>query len=90
MRKALLVFYPQLASTRLVDCKVRVIDEGSGIGATVRMLIESSDREQEQCTVADSLEYSLLRRGIKPVQSIESPRLVSFAVIPATAGIQRN
>ncbi len=81
MRKALLVFYPQLASIRLVDYKVRVIDEGGGTGATVRVLIESSDGEQEWRTVgssvniieaswlalADSLEYWLLRKGIKPV-----------------------
>ena len=81
MRKALLVFYPQLASIRLVDYKVRVIDEGGGTGAQVRVLIESSDGEQEWRTVgssvniieaswlalADSLEYWLLRKGIKPV-----------------------
>jgi 2-isopropylmalate synthase len=81
MRKALVVFYPQLASIRLVDYKVRVIDEGGGTGATVRVLIESSDGEQEWRTVgssvniieaswlalADSLEYWLLRKGIKPV-----------------------
>jgi 2-isopropylmalate synthase len=74
MRKALLVFYPQLASIRLVNYKVRIIDEGDGTSATVRVLIESSGGEQEWSTagssvnvikarwlaLADSLEYWLL------------------------------
>jgi 2-isopropylmalate synthase len=41
-RKAVLVFYPPLASVQLVDYKVRV-------------LIESSDGEQEWCTMGSSV-----------------------------------
>ena len=78
MRKALLFFYPALETVRLVDYKVRVIDDAGGTGARVRVLIESSDGEHEWRTVgssaniieaswlalADSLEYWLLRKGL--------------------------
>lgn len=42
LRKALLVFYPQLAAMHLRDFKVRVIDSG-GTASVVRVLIESTD-----------------------------------------------
>jgi len=75
LRKALVVFYPRLAAVRLVDYKVRVIEETAGTEARVRVLIESSDGEHEWRTVgssaniieasylalADSLEYWLLK-----------------------------
>ncbi|MBI2165623.1 MAG: citramalate synthase [Chloroflexi bacterium] len=74
-RKALLQFYPKLKSVRLVDYKVRVVDQGSGTGANVRVLIESTDGSGTSQTVgcstniieaswmalADSLEWWLLR-----------------------------
>ncbi|MBA7593703.1 (R)-citramalate synthase [subsurface metagenome] len=76
LRKALLVFYPSLAVVRLVDYKVRAIDETEGTGSRVRVFIESSDGKHEWRTVgsstniieaswlalADSLEYWLLRQ----------------------------
>ncbi|MDY6916414.1 MAG: alpha-isopropylmalate synthase regulatory domain-containing protein, partial [Chloroflexota bacterium] len=75
LRKALVVFYPRLAVVRLVDYKVRALDETAGTGSKVRVLIESSDGEREWRTVgsstniieasylalADSLEYWLLK-----------------------------
>ncbi len=81
MRKALLVFYPSLEAVRLVDYKVRAIEETEGTGSRVRVLIESSDGEQEWRTVgsstniieaswlalADSLEYWLLKKGTTPL-----------------------
>ena len=81
MRKALLVFYPSLEAVRLVDYKVRAIEETEGTGSRVRVLIESSDGEQEWRTVgsstniieaswlalADSLEYWLLKKGTAPL-----------------------
>ena len=81
MRKALLVFYPSLEAVRLVDYKVRAIDETEGTGSRVRVLIESSDGEHEWRTVgsstniieaswlalADSLEYWLLKKGTVPL-----------------------
>ncbi len=76
LRKALVEFYPSLAQVKLVDYKVRILDESAGTEAQVRVLIESSDGEQEWRTVgsstniieaswlalADSLEYWLLRK----------------------------
>ena len=75
LRKALLQFYPSLARVRLVDYKVRILEESVGTGAQVRVLIESTDGTDEWRTVggssniieaswlalADSLEYWLLK-----------------------------
>jgi 2-isopropylmalate synthase len=76
LRKALLQFYPSLAQVKLVDYKVRILEESVGTGSQVRVLIESSDGVEEWRTVgsstniieaswlalADSLEYWLLRQ----------------------------
>jgi len=76
LRKALLQFYPSLAQVRLVDYKVRILEESGGTGSQVRVLIESSDGVEEWRTVgsssniieaswlalADSLEYWLLKQ----------------------------
>ncbi len=75
LRKALLQFYPSLAQVKLVDYKVRILEESVGTGAQVRVLIESTDGVNEWHTVgssaniieaswlalADSLEYWLLK-----------------------------
>ncbi|MBI2858346.1 MAG: citramalate synthase [Chloroflexi bacterium] len=75
LRKALTEFYPRLALVKLVDYKVRILDESSGTGAYVRVLIESSDGETSWRTVGssaniieaswlaliDSLEYWLVK-----------------------------
>ncbi|MBI2846576.1 MAG: citramalate synthase [Chloroflexi bacterium] len=77
LRKALLQFYPSLAAVKLIDYKVRIIDETEGTRAKVRVLIESTDGERQWRTVgsstniieaswlalADSLEYWLTRRA---------------------------
>jgi len=63
VRKALLEFYPTIDSVRLVDYKVRVVDSTAGTGASVRVLIECSDEENEwQCVGAstDIIEASWL------------------------------
>ncbi len=79
LRKALLQFYPSLAAIKLVDYKVRILEESTGTRSQVRVLIESSDGVEEWRTVgsstniieaswlalADSLEYWLLRKGEK-------------------------
>jgi len=76
LRKALLRFYPSLAQVKLVDYKVRILEESIGTGSQVRVLIESSDGVKEWRTVgsstniieaswlalADSLEYWLLKQ----------------------------
>ena len=76
LRKALLPFYPSLAQLKLVDYKVRILEESIGTGSQVRVLIESSDGVSEWRTVgsstniieaswmalADSVEYWLLKQ----------------------------
>ncbi len=54
LRKALLRFYPQIALMKLVDYKVRVLDEKEGTGAKVRVIIESSDGTDTWNTVGVS------------------------------------
>jgi len=77
LRKALLQFYPDLASVKLVDYKVRILEESTGTESQVRVLIESSDNGEQWTTVgssaniieaswlalADSVEYWLIKRG---------------------------
>jgi 2-isopropylmalate synthase len=75
LRKALLQFYPDLARVKLVDYKVRILEESGGTGSKVRVLIESTDGDKEWHTVgsspniieaswlalADSLEFWLIK-----------------------------
>ncbi len=75
LRKALEVFYPQVAEMRLIDFKVRVMDSASATASTVRVLIESSDGTESWSTVGvsqdiieaswialvDSIEYKLTK-----------------------------
>jgi len=76
LRKALLQFYPKLVQVKLIDYKVRILEESGGTESQVRVLIESSDGVEEWRTVgsstniieaswlalADSLEYWLLKQ----------------------------
>lgn len=77
LRKALLQFYPDLAIVKLIDYKVRILEESAGTEARVRVLIGSSDGQHQWATVgsstnvieaswislADSLEYWLLKKA---------------------------
>lgn len=54
LRKALIPAFPTLATVRLVDYKVRVINSNEGTAARVRVVIESSDDEEEWTTVGVS------------------------------------
>jgi 2-isopropylmalate synthase len=83
LRKALLRFYPSLEQVKLVDYKVRILEESVGTDAQIRVLIESSDGVDQWRTVgsstniieaswlalADGLEYWLVKRGIAPVST---------------------
>ena len=76
LRKALLQFYPRLIQVKLIDYKVRILEESVGTESQVRVLIESSDGVEQWRTVgsstniigaswlalADSLEYWLLKQ----------------------------
>jgi 2-isopropylmalate synthase len=75
LRKALEEFYPSLKDLKLLDYKVRILDESKGTGAKTRVLITSGDGEETWGTVGvadniieaswqalvDSLEYKLRR-----------------------------
>ena len=81
LRKALTVFYPQLAKVRLVDYKVRVLTGKAATASRVRVLIESSDGEMDWTTtgvstdiiaasweaLSDSIEYYLHQKEGSPV-----------------------
>ncbi len=54
LRKALLRFYPDIALIKLVDYKVRVLNEKEGTAAKVRVIIESSDGTETWSTVGVS------------------------------------
>lgn len=76
LRSALLTFYPDLASVRLTDYKVRIVNSSSGTAAVTRVLIETSDGTSSWTTIGvneniidaslqalvDSLEYGLKRK----------------------------
>ena len=76
VRKALLPRYPQLADVRLVDYKVRIVDEHLGTAAKPRVLVESARGPERWSTMGcseniieaswqalrDGLELPLLRR----------------------------
>jgi len=75
LRRALNDKLPALANVHLIDFKVRVLDTGSGTGAVVRVLIDSSDGDATWTTIGvneniieaswqaliDSIVFGLLR-----------------------------
>ena len=79
LRKALLQFYPDLTVVKLIDYKVRILEETAGTASQVRVLIESSDGRENWRTVgsstniieaswlalADSIEYWLAKQAGK-------------------------
>jgi len=80
LRMALIPYYPSLEAMHLADYKVRVLDNGAGTGARVRVLIESTDGKRRWGTVGlssnvveaswqaliDSVEYKLHKDNLKP------------------------
>jgi 2-isopropylmalate synthase len=54
LRKVLEKFYPQLKEVRLVDYKVRILNEGAGTHAVTRVLINSKDNKRRWGTVGVS------------------------------------
>ena len=75
LRKALEKFYPRLKEMKLLDYKVRVLPAGQGTASSIRVLIESGDKEARWGTVGvseniieasyqallDAIEYKLHR-----------------------------
>jgi 2-isopropylmalate synthase len=76
VRRAIVRMYPDLDTLRLVDYKVRILDEKSGTGAKTRVLIGTSDGKDTWSTVGvhenviaaswraleDAVKFGLLRR----------------------------
>jgi 2-isopropylmalate synthase len=95
LRRALTPYYPALARMQLVDYKVRVLDNGAGTGARVRVLIESTDGSRRWGTVGvsanvveaswqallDSVEFKLHKDQAKPRKPA-----VNFREYPRTNG----
>ncbi len=75
LRRAIVQKYPELEGMRLVDYKVRILDEKAGTGAKTRVLIGTSDGQDSWSTVGvhenviaaswrsleDAVRYGLLR-----------------------------
>jgi 2-isopropylmalate synthase len=78
LRKALVRFYPEIVMIKLLDYKVRVLNEKNGTAAKVRVLIESGDGNEIWSTVGvseniiqaswyalcDSINYKLFKNKI--------------------------
>lgn len=54
LRKVLEKFYPNIRETRLIDYKVRILNEESGSSAITRVIINSADDESSWGTVGVS------------------------------------
>lgn len=82
LRKALRTFFPSVNDLRLTDYKVRVLDARRGTAAKVRVLVETSDGEEEWRTVGvsenileasyqalvDAIRYKLLKEYGRSLQ----------------------
>ena len=87
LRKALVPHYPELDQVRLVDYKVRIVDEHLGTAARPRVILESARGTDRWSTVGcseniieaswlalwDSLELPLLRNGARPPGPAPTP-----------------
>jgi 2-isopropylmalate synthase len=87
LRKALVPHYPELDEVRLVDYKVRIVDEHLGTAARPRVILESARGTERWSTVGcseniieaswlalwDSLELPLLRNGARPPAPAPTP-----------------
>ncbi len=76
LRGALAQFFPQIKKVQLTDYKVRILDSTTGTAAKTRVLIESTDGQEEWGTVGvddniieaslqalvDSMEYRLMKQ----------------------------
>ncbi|MGJ3509244.1 citramalate synthase [Enemella sp. A6] len=88
LRRALTPVYPVVADYRLTDYRVRILDQGRGTDAVVRVLIDTSDGERQWTTVGvgtdvieaswealtDAYRYGLLHAltPVEPVPTVEA------------------
>jgi len=95
LRQCLSGLYPEIASVRLADYKVRVIDSREGTDAKVRVLIEWRDQERTWVTVGvseniiaaswkamvDAIRLEMMRLADSPPRSVPS----SSVPLPASS-----
>jgi 2-isopropylmalate synthase len=100
LRKALSKFYPEIGDVRLVDYKVRVLDQGVGTESVVRVLIESADAGDHWTTVgvshnvieaswqalADAIDYKLYKDRRAREGHPAAPPATGRPAGPAAAG----
>ncbi|MEO1591414.1 MAG: citramalate synthase [Cyanobacteria bacterium J06632_22] len=84
LRKALVSFYPDIASFHLTDYKVRILNSAAGTAAKTRVLVESSNGTQRWTTVGvspniieasyqaviDGLEYGMMVATPAPLSKL--------------------
>ena len=76
LRKALLRFFPEIKQIKLVDYKVRVLEEKRGTSAKVRVLIESSNGETTWGTVGVST--NIIEASLQALQDSMNYHLFSL------------
>ena len=95
LREAIGQAYPEVAKFELIDYKVRILDQGHGTDAVIRVLIETSDGESSWVTVGvghniveaswdaltDAVTFGLRRHGEPP----STPRTSYDSVATPTA-----
>jgi 2-isopropylmalate synthase len=84
LREALLPTFPQISDFELIDFKVRILDSMQGTGATIRVLIETTDGIRSWSTVGvgsdvvaaswealvDSITWGLLHHAVETGQHL--------------------
>jgi len=88
IRKALLPVHPQLASVRLTDYKVRILDGEAGTAAQTRVLITSSDGARSWSTVGCS-DNIIEASWIALVDALEYALFPAPATVAISAGKRR-
>ena len=84
LRKALIRFYPEIKSIKLVDYKVRVLEEKRGTSAKVRVLIESSNGHYTWGTVGVST--NIIEASLQALQDSMNYHLFTLkALVPKSA-----
>lgn len=89
LRKALEPAYPAIRRIKLIDYKVRVLNERAGTAAKVRVLVTSSENGRSWGTIGvstniieaswralvDSIEFGLMQAGVAPEEEARSLEL---------------
>lgn len=86
LRKALVKFYPGIASFHLTDYKVRILDGDKGTAAKTRVLVESSNGQERWTTVGVSTNI-LDASYLAVVEGIEYGLLLASSLKPEKIAI---